>query len=83
MKTNKNKYIVSIDLGGTVTKIALIDRNFKIKKKNSYLTATFAKSRKSLISKLVDECNILLRKNNVGKHQVLGIGVSQPVGGSR
>ena len=73
------KFILSIDIGGTVTKLAIIDKNLKIRKKKIYLTDTNTyKSSQRLIDKLVRECEIILNSVKIQKRQIEAIGVGVP-----
>jgi len=72
------KYIISIDLGGTNTRIALIDYALRIKDKISFSTKDFFSKRNRLISEIVVRVFTLLEKNYIRKRQILGVGIGVP-----
>ena len=73
----KNKYIISIDLGGTNLRIALVDENLLIKDRFVLCTPVFS-TKESLISAVVSSINKIISKNNLNKKDILGIGLGLP-----
>lgn len=70
-------FIVGIDLGGTNTKIGLLDRRLKIKDKIVFSTPKF-KGRHSLINAVTSRLLSLLVRHNIKKENVCGIGIGLP-----
>ncbi|MBL7130038.1 MAG: ROK family protein [Candidatus Omnitrophica bacterium] len=73
-----HKYILSIDLGGTNTRIALIDNALCIKSRASFSTKDFSSERNRLISEIIKQSFELLRENCIKKSQILGLGIGVP-----
>ncbi|MDD5005517.1 MAG: ROK family protein [Candidatus Omnitrophica bacterium] len=73
-----HKYIISIDLGGTNTRITLTDLSLRIKARTSFPTRNFSSSRKILISEIIKEVFRLLKDNSIKKTQILGLGIGVP-----
>ncbi|MBI4706536.1 MAG: ROK family protein [Candidatus Omnitrophica bacterium] len=73
----KNKYIISIDLGGTNLRIALVDKDLQIKDRFVLCTPVFT-TKQSLISAVVSSINKIISTNHLTKSDVLGIGLGLP-----
>jgi glucokinase len=73
----KKRFIIGIDLGGTNLKIALLNANCKIIKKEIVSTKRFAK-KESLIQAICDAINLIFDKNRLTKKVVLGVGLGLP-----
>lgn len=73
-----NKYIIGIDLGGTNTKIALIDAKFSIKAKITFSTLDFLSSRDKLISEIIQKIFLLIKENNLTNSKIIGVGIGVP-----
>jgi len=72
-----SKYIVSIDLGGTNLKIALLDLNYKIRRKNVLDTRKFP-GKNGLVLAITHAVNSMIRGARLKKSQILGIGLGVP-----
>ena len=73
-----DKYIISIDLGGTNTRIALIDRALRIRARVSFSTMDYISKRDRLISEISKGVLSLLKENCIKKSQILGLGLGVP-----
>ncbi|MFC1646602.1 hypothetical protein ACFL2Y_05460, partial [Candidatus Omnitrophota bacterium] len=60
--SNMDKYILSVDLGGTNTRIALLDKELCVKAKASFSTKDFSSKRERLISQIIKNSFQLLRE---------------------
>ena len=69
--------IIGIDLGGTNLKLALTDRNFRIKARRMISTAGFLK-KEDLIEGIVISVNRIIDDNGLRKNQILGVGIGLP-----
>jgi len=72
------KYIISIDLGGTNTRIALVDRSLRIKARVVFSTKVYISRRDRLISEIVKGIFLLLKENCIKKSQILAVGLGVP-----
>lgn len=72
------RYIISVDLGGTNTRIAVLDKGFRIKSRVSFSTKDFSFNRNRLISEIAKRTLSLLRENKIEKKDVLGLGIGIP-----
>jgi glucokinase len=72
-----DRYIISIDLGGTNTRVALFNSRFKIISRVKFLTKQFP-SRKKLIAKITQGVSALVRDNKIEKKKILGLGIGVP-----
>lgn len=71
------KFIIGIDLGGTNLKIALLDLKYKIIYSLSLSTREF-RDRNSLIAAIVSSVNKIIKKGNLTKARILGVGLGLP-----
>ncbi|MCX5695305.1 MAG: ROK family protein [Candidatus Omnitrophica bacterium] len=71
------KFIISIDLGGTNLKVALLDLNCQIKDKEVLSTRSFLE-KDDLILGIVHSVNRFIKYNNLNKAQILGVGLGLP-----
>lgn len=71
------KYIISIDLGGTNTRIILIANNLKILAKASFFTKGFP-SKDKLIAEIIEVVQGLMNENKISRNQILGLGIGVP-----
>lgn len=71
------RLLLGIDIGGTNTKIALIDKKGRIKAKKIFPTADF-KGKKALIERIASETKKLLAEYGVVKKDIIGAGVGAP-----
>lgn len=72
------RYILSVDLGGTNTKIGVLDYKLFIKAKTSFSTKDFFSNRDKLISEIVKRIFSLLNANRIKTGQILGVGMGVP-----
>lgn len=73
----KAKFIISVDLGGTNLKIALVGLKYKIIDKEVSSTKRFTK-KESLIQAIIDSINRLIENNQLNKKDILGAGLGLP-----
>jgi len=71
------KFIIGIDLGATLIKIGLLDKDYKIIKKRGLYTQDF-EDRESLIERIVEEIKAILQSRKVDTKDVLGMGIGVP-----
>jgi len=71
------KFIISIDLGGTNLKVALLDLNCQIKDKEVLSTRSFLE-KGDLILGIAHSVNRFIKYNNLNKAQILGVGLGLP-----
>lgn len=71
------RLLLGIDIGGTNTKIALIDKKGRIKAKKIFPTADF-KGKRALIERITSETKKLLAEYGVVKKYIIGAGVGAP-----
>jgi glucokinase len=64
-------------LGATVTKLGLLDKDFRIIKRRKFSTNLF-KDRRALIKKLTEEIKSIYKLEKIDKNDILGIGVGLP-----
>jgi len=74
----KDRFVVSIDLGGTNTKIALVDSAFSIQQKISFSTKNFFSHRDILISEIVKNVTMLLQQHAMTSRHLKGVGIGVP-----
>ena len=75
IKLNQLDLAISIDIGGTNTKIALVDEFGKILGKNQFLTWA-GNSKNAFFDNLFNQINTLISANNT--NQIIGIGIDAP-----
>ena len=71
------KFIVSIDLGGTNLKTALIDLRYRLIRKQVLSTRSFS-TKKKLILSLCSAVESIITANNLRKSDILGVGIGLP-----
>ena len=71
------KFIISIDLGGTNLKIAVLDLKYKIIYKEFLSTVDF-RGRQSLITALVASINFCIKEHKLKNKDLLGVGLGLP-----
>jgi len=71
------KYIISIDLGGTNTRVMLLDVDLRVLSRRCFCTKDFP-SREKLIAGMVALVRNLMADKNVCQKQVLGLGIGVP-----
>jgi len=72
-----SKYIISIDLGGTNLKVALLDFHYKIKYKDVLDTRKFP-GKNGLILAITQAINTIILNSGIKKSDVLGVGLGVP-----
>ena len=70
-------YIITIDLGGTNLKVALLNLKYQIIAKNVLSTRKF-KKKESLILAIVESVKGFLKSRNLSNRQILGLGLGLP-----
>jgi len=76
--SNMDRYILSVDLGGTNTRIALVDKSLRIKSKISFSTRDFISKRNKLISEIAIRIVKLLKDKHINKSKIIGLGIGVP-----
>lgn len=71
------RFIISIDLGGTNLKIALIDLKYKIKRKEILSTQSFTK-KEELIQAISCSIDTIIEAQRLKRADILGIGLGLP-----
>jgi len=71
------KFILGIDLGATIVKIGLLDKDYRIKKKKRFFTQDF-KDRESLIQRIIEEIKQILKENRIDVKDIIGVGLGLP-----
>lgn len=71
------KFIISVDLGGTNLRIALLNAQYKIRYKEAFSTRRFRK-KEDLIGAIIDSVNKILTVQKLSKTRILGIGLGLP-----
>ncbi len=71
------RYIIGVDIGGTHTKVALLDFRGYILYKTDFLTKDYYKS-KRLVKMVSSTVGDILEKKNIRKREILGLGVGVP-----
>lgn len=71
------QYLVGVDIGGTNIKLGLMDGRAHIKGKHLFSTTSF-KGKDALIDAIVSEIESLLKKYNVKKKDISGVGIGAP-----
>ena len=73
----KRKYIISIDLGGTNIKAALLSRDFHILHKETFPTPA-SSGKKTVINALVSASKDIIRNHGISVVDILGVGIGVP-----
>ena len=68
---------VGIDLGGTYTKLALVDTSGRISRR-AKLSTTAYKTRQELVAAIVSEVEVILEKAHLFPKALLGVGIGVP-----
>ncbi|MCX5706908.1 MAG: ROK family protein [Candidatus Omnitrophica bacterium] len=71
------KFIISIDLGGTNLKVALLDLQYNIIDREVLSTCSFLE-KEDLISGIAYSINRIIKYNNLNKTQIFGLGLGLP-----
>lgn len=71
------KFAIGIDLGGTYTKLALVDTSGRIFERAKLSTATY-KTKAELVSAIVSEVKAVLKKTHLSPKALLGVGIGVP-----
>ena len=71
------KFIIAIDLGATNIKFGLLSQDFRIASTTVLSTKVYG-SKPKLIDAIIDTVRSILKKNNIGKRRLLGIGIGVP-----
>ena len=72
------KWIISVDLGGTNTKIALFISALTIKAKTSFLTNRFFSQRDKMLCEIVKRSFALLKAHHLERNKIIGLGIGVP-----
>lgn len=73
----KKRFIISIDLGGTNLKVALVDSRYRIIDREILSTQRFSR-KESLIRQIINCVKRIVKKHNLGPACVLGVGLGLP-----
>ncbi|MDD5155436.1 MAG: ROK family protein [Candidatus Omnitrophica bacterium] len=71
------RFIISIDLGGTNLKIALLDPRYRILSRETLHTRKFS-NKNTLIAAIVYAVNKVKKENRLNKNNILGVGLGLP-----
>ncbi len=71
------RYAIGIDLGGTYTKLALVDKNGKVRCRTKLPTTDY-KSKEALLTAIVAETGAILKKARLSFRDLLGVGIGVP-----
>ncbi len=70
------RYIIGVDVGGTHTKVAILNLRGRIIAKDSFLTKRYKKD--ALIKAISSASDGLIKQNKIGKKDILGLGIGVP-----
>ncbi|MFA5059119.1 MAG: ROK family protein [Candidatus Omnitrophota bacterium] len=73
-----SRFVLGIDVGGTNIKCGLVDPSGKISLRTAFPTKSFAQSKSALIKALVSCAQKTITQNDIGKKDILGIGIGFP-----
>jgi glucokinase len=73
----KNKYYFGVDLGGTVTKIGLVNKELNVFDKRIFSTFLYD-SKSKLLRQIIKNINDILQKDKRRKRYIAGIGLGVP-----
>ena len=71
------KFAIGIDLGGTYTKLALVDTNGRVSHRSKLSTTAYG-TRAGLVGAIVAEVRAMLWKASLSPKKVLGVGIGVP-----
>ncbi|MFA5115010.1 MAG: ROK family protein [Candidatus Omnitrophota bacterium] len=71
------KFIISVDLGGTNLRVALLDLRYRIVLKHSFDTRRLL-NKNRLIKIIIEAVNNILESQNLNKRNILGVGLGLP-----
>lgn len=71
------KFAIGIDLGGTYTKLALVDTSGRISRRAKLSTAAY-KTRAELVSAIISEVRSVMEKAHLSPNALLGVGIGVP-----
>jgi len=72
-----NKYAIGVDLGGTYTKLALVDKNGGIRCRAKLPTMAY-KTKEALLSAVVSKIGAILKENRLSFRDLAGVGIGVP-----
>ncbi|MBU4376514.1 MAG: ROK family protein, partial [Candidatus Omnitrophica bacterium] len=70
------RYIIGVDIGGTNTKVALLDFGGHILHKKDFLTKSYGSDR--LLDGVAKESSVILKDKSIKKTELLGLGIGLP-----
>ncbi len=76
-KSGVKKYAIGVDLGGTYTKLALVDKNGKIRCRAKLFTPSY-KTKEALLTAIVAEIGAILKENRLSIKDLAGVGIGVP-----
>jgi glucokinase len=71
------KWAIGVDLGGTYTKLALVDNSGRIRRKGKLPTAAY-KTKEALLRAIVDGISAILKDNRLSLKDLAGVGIGVP-----
>ncbi|MDP3786215.1 MAG: ROK family glucokinase [Candidatus Omnitrophota bacterium] len=71
------KYAIGVDLGGTYTKLALVDKNGRVHCR-AKLPTTAYKTKEALLTAIVAEIGAILKENRLSFRDLAGVGIGVP-----
>jgi glucokinase len=72
-----NKFIISIDLGGTNLKVAVLNTDYKIKD-SRFLNTKELRNKEELVAAIVEAIGAVKKRNKISNDTVLGVGIGVP-----
>jgi glucokinase len=72
------KYVIGVDIGGTNIKLGLVSPKIKVVDRTEFATKSFTPDRKLLINAVVDQIESLIKRQDIRKKDIRGIGVGLP-----
>ncbi len=71
------RHAIGIDLGGTYTKLALVDKNGKVRCRTKLATTDY-ESKEALLTAIVSETRVILKEARLSFRDLLGVGIGVP-----
>ena len=72
------KFVIGVDIGGTNIKLGLVSPKIKVIDRTELATKSFIRDRKVLIQAVVEHIQLLIKRHDLKKKDILGVGVGLP-----
>lgn len=72
------KYVLSVDLGGTRIKLALVDLSGRVFSRTCLSTRSYVSNPLRLITAILNSCRALLQNNKLSINELYGLGIGVP-----